>query len=887
MNDEDELLIELCREKLITDPFNFFFLSDLADQCPKKEARSLDEWEILSHYELLKKHDYKLWRQAIERENVEVELKLLNMWSSAMLETPNPEYGSELFLLAPQASKDMLKDSLEISKYDFENSQKMFFSLIDLLISSGQLDQAKDLYEKRLQVPHLQLHQTYEAFTSFISQNFPNSFSEIMKTQSRVLQETERSQRYYEKFEAQILQSPEDPEVWARYMENVFRYVKESELKLLFLNVFYRSLEYYPNKESWHIVFETAIQMGRESKLDDFQIKNMVILWRKAYPNSLKPLRALIPFVKDYDSLNTLRVSIKSGIDGTPECLETIKALISLQCLFVESSPPLLQVLWEDMQFYASKYPASLDFLRIAVTVSDKIPIAKPDDLVLKYFEENKFSGEIFISALRYFSGQSTDDTIFFHLLDHYETKATEFDHPEAVLPYFENYLISMSDVESYASIHNRLELLKGKLQSVKPKKTKREVEEDTLKESFTEVQKQKRVKEESSESEVEHRNRELYTITIKGDESGFDLITEQQIRDFFKGYGDPVSITLPADLQVLAKVELSSEQEVLTCLTRSGKKLAGQVVEIERLFGSTLWLTNYPPSYTHDKLKSLLGQQKYADVNNSPISFEPLSIRLPSQTTARERRFCYVEYARPEHATAAKSVLDNLVVDGHTLRVEISNPALKRQRTITSPKHQVYVKNLNFTKTSKEALEWAFSQFGPVNSISMPLNSHHENSLNSGYAFITFTEEASAKKAIKSKEIYLDGRVVSIFALKPREAHTRDAHSYEEQKSITILNLPLSVTSKQLSTYLEGLVGAVKRLTVHSDDHMALVEFEKVADAGKAGFLLLSAEFDGQNLTVAEKSAFFNSKKPKKVEMATKVPMMAAPMMMRRRPKK
>lgn len=875
MEEEDPLLLELCREKLITDPFNFFFLSELSEECLTKEARSLEEWEVLAHYELLKKQDYELWSLAIEKENVEVSMKLMSMWTSAITETPNAEYAYKFILHNPDAPTDLLERFYDLTLSDFNNSQLLFVSLVDKLIESGQLDQVRQLYEKRLQIPHKQLQQTYEAYTSFISSNFANTFNEIMRKQSHVMQETERAQRYYERFESQILQSPDDPQVWTQYMQNVYRYAKTLEFKRHFLSVFYRSINEFPNEESWQTVFETAIQMGRECKLDEARIKYMVFSWRKAFPKSLRPLRALVSYATDYKSLNTLRNYVKSAIDGTHECLETVKALIFAQCQFATSSYPLLQILEEDMSSYMSKYPASLELLRVAVTVSNKIPCLKPDDLVLECFEENKYNAEIYNYALRYFSLQESDHAIFDFMVEHFETQAAKFDSPEAVLPYFENYLISISDIESFPSIHNRIEIVKGNIRAAKPKQIKREAEDDAVEDALVEEKKTKRVKEESLEAEPVHRNREQFTIAIRGFEGN---PSEAQVRDFLSGYGDPVSITLTHLPEVLIKVELSSEQEVLTCLTKSGKKFAGLTVEIERVFGTTLWLTNYPPSYSHDLIKALLDQH---------MVDEPISIRFPSQTTTRERRFCYVEFTHPRIANAAQSALDGLVVEEYTLRAEISNPAIKRERAVTSPKHQIYVKNLNFTKTSKESLEAAFARFGSVDSISMPPNSQHKNSLNSGYAFITFKSETSAKEAIAAKMIVLDEREVAIFALKPREAHNRDARSYEELKSVTILNLPSSVTSKQLSTYLEGLVGAVKRLTVESTNHKALVEFEQVADAGKAGFLLLSAEFAGQRLTVSDKRAFFEPAKPKKVEATTKVPMMAAPMMMRRRPRK
>lgn len=763
-------------------------------------------------------------------------------------------------LLYANPTVDTLTKAYEQCSSDFSGSNLVFEKMVEQFVVYGQLEEARAAYEERLLVPHKQLSQTFERYSQFISTYFADEYTAVLREQSHVVKRTETYQRYYEQFEYRLLHSPNDANVWCEYMRNIIEYGDTDHERGRFLSVFYRSLDHCLDT-FWNKVFDTALTIARQINLNEHKKLSLALLWRKAFPLSFVPLRAVALHLNDEVALNSLRGLIQNRLNDTPECLYAVKALVSKQSIFFYGIEEKELVLWLDLQKYLSRYPQSFDFFRFCVTIAQKIESADTENLILNYFEQNKFAADIYNYTLRYFS-ELDDDLTFERILNHFEENCSRFDDPMAVFPLVENYYLSVSDRDSFSRNINMIELLRSKVSAI----NKQKEEELAVFEEKPEV---KRRKEKAFVTESTHRNREQFTITLAGIEKG---ISEDEIREFFAGYGNPIAITIVGNPTPIAKVELSSEQEVLTCLARTNKPLAGHLVTIERTFGTILWLANYPPTYAQKEIESMV---------ESKTGFQPLSVRFPAQIDTRERRFCYVELSTPKVASLARSKLDSIKIDGFSLKVEISNPALKRQRPITSPKFQVYVKNLNFLRTTKENLLAAFSRFGIIDTITMPLKQEHTGSLNNGYAFITFKAEEEARNAAKAKVINLDDRKVEIYALKPRETHIRDARTFDTSSSVTIANISSSVTSKRLSAYIEEKVGAVKRLSFNPADGKALVEFETVVDAGKAEFVLLNADIDGQSLSILPKQSFFQTEK------TTAVPMMVSPLMMRRRPRK
>nr|2KH9_A Chain A, U4/U6 snRNA-associated-splicing factor PRP24 [Saccharomyces cerevisiae] len=78
-----------------------------------------------------------------------------------------------------------------------------------------------------------------------------------------------------------------------------------------------------------------------------------------------------------------------------------------------------------------------------------------------------------------------------------------------------------------------------------------------------------------------------------------------------------------------------------------------------------TLWMTNFPPSYTQRNIRDLL----------QDINVVALSIRLPSLRFNTSRRFAYIDVTSKEDARYCVEKLNGLKIEGYTLVTKVSNP--------------------------------------------------------------------------------------------------------------------------------------------------------------------------------------------------------------------
>ena len=84
----------------------------------------------------------------------------------------------------------------------------------------------------------------------------------------------------------------------------------------------------------------------------------------------------------------------------------------------------------------------------------------------------------------------------------------------------------------------------------------------------------------------------------------------------------------------------------------------------------------------------------------------------------------------------------------------------------------QIYVGNMNY-RTTEEALEGLFAQYGEVQSVKIITD--RETGRAKGFAFITMNDDAAAKTAIEElNEKEFESRTLRINEAKPREERPR-----------------------------------------------------------------------------------------------------------------
>jgi len=75
------------------------------------------------------------------------------------------------------------------------------------------------------------------------------------------------------------------------------------------------------------------------------------------------------------------------------------------------------------------------------------------------------------------------------------------------------------------------------------------------------------------------------------------------------------------SDTQV-AFVEFQTQEDALTAQSRTLKKLKGQAIEVDFGVGTTLWVTNYPPSADEQYIRNLFEGVRPPDKSYLKVSF-------------------------------------------------------------------------------------------------------------------------------------------------------------------------------------------------------------------------------------------------------------------------
>jgi RNA recognition motif-containing protein len=222
-------------------------------------------------------------------------------------------------------------------------------------------------------------------------------------------------------------------------------------------------------------------------------------------------------------------------------------------------------------------------------------------------------------------------------------------------------------------------------------------------------------------------RDRENATIIVKNIPS---RATEGRVREYFKQCGTIISIKLDKEKgeTQTATIEFESKDDVVTAQTRDMKSFDGNQIKVQAGSGSTLFVTNFPPTADEAYIRSLF--QKYGEI---------VDIRFPSLKYNTHRRFCYVQFKSSNQAKAATD-LDGSAQDGKLkLVAKISDPTKKQDRSGAMHEgREVHVANLDWSATEEEIKE-IFSKYGKVETVRIPRNVQGNSK---GMAFVGFSNK-------------------------------------------------------------------------------------------------------------------------------------------------
>ena len=349
-------------------------------------------------------------------------------------------------------------------------------------------------------------------------------------------------------------------------------------------------------------------------------------------------------------------------------------------------------------------------------------------------------------------------------------------------------------------------------------------------------------------------RDRENATVIVKNLPSN---ATDRRVRHFFSDCGTINTLKVASEqdgLTSTATIEFGTRDDVLTALTRDGKSFEGNTVEVQVGSGSTIYVTNFPPTADEAYIRSLFAM--YGEITD---------IRFPSLKFGTHRRFCYVQFKLANQAYAATKLDGQTVEDDLKLVAKISDPAHKQQRHgAIQEGRELYAANVDWSATEDELKE-IFSKYGTIEKVRLP---RQVNGKSKGMAFIVYSkkEEASAGLALNNTKFKARILQVETSTANPSKRHAttivartsasphpegngdaasptsdtsapaRPRPSREEitSRTIALLNVPDTVNDARIKALAEPY-GALVKIVLRPDHQGAIIEFQDAAAAGRA----------------------------------------------------
>ncbi|SLM41222.1 RNA recognition motif domain [Lasallia pustulata] len=342
---------------------------------------------------------------------------------------------------------------------------------------------------------------------------------------------------------------------------------------------------------------------------------------------------------------------------------------------------------------------------------------------------------------------------------------------------------------------------------------------------------------------------------------------TETRVRQYFRDCGTINSLKLLREedgLSVSATIEFDSAEDILAAQTKDMKTFDGQSIEVQVGGGSTLFVTNFPPTADETYIREMF--QKYGDI---------VDIRFPSLKYNTHRRFCYLQFKSSNQAQAATQLDGQLLGGKLKLVAKISDPVHKQDRTgALYDGREVYVSNVDWNATEEEITQ-IFAKYGKVERVRIPANVAGKSK---GIAFVVFSTKDEANAALDMNLTKFKTRLlkVELSTANPskRQATTviasasrstaspspdisyRNGNSNEEiaasahrasvvtdvkttaeeiqSRTIALLNIPDTVNDARIHAIVEPY-GPLVKVVLRPDHQGAIIEFKDVKDAGKA----------------------------------------------------
>ena len=176
-------------------------------------------------------------------------------------------------------------------------------------------------------------------------------------------------------------------------------------------------------------------------------------------------------------------------------------------------------------------------------------------------------------------------------------------------------------------------------------------------------------------------------------------------------------------------------------------KTFDGQSIEVQVGGGSTLFVTNFPPTadetYIREMFQKVWSLDCFANSDKANVLQygDIVDIRFPSLKYNTHRRFCYLQFKSSNQAQAATQLDGQLLGGKLKLVAKISDPVHKQDRTgALYDGREVYVSNVDWNATEEEITQ-IFAKYGKVERVRIPANVAGKSK---GIAFVVFSTKVS-----------------------------------------------------------------------------------------------------------------------------------------------
>lgn len=872
------------------------------------------------------------------------------------------------------------EEAVEHTKHKMVTSHEVWnkymtvrFGDLDQKLPSDDASTALKLFEVRLQVPHLDWQQTFQAFSSFVSVNEPaDQYEVIMASTNKESVNAKKILADRDDFETALLQAQRSNDTtteyqvfsqyieWERNRENKpqrqrrgknTRAQEVENLQFSMVDALYHRAELrFPSVPGiWEEHIEYLIEKEKKPSLPETLARATK---HCPWSGSLWKQYLLTSELADYPFDETEKIKHKATSTGLLDATGIEETLLvhDAWCGYLLRRSKRADATEEDSDVADMGIRSSIEAVH---SCASKLGVGGAFDpsfrLQRKYVEYLKSQGRLDQAAAQFAAAETDYAKSYKFWLRYYEFEllrplqmallqrgnaerlstlssapfavATlkraleqhELDYPEPIIEALLNHCEDYEDAEELQIANSLVRKVRKSLAAKQQQAISEAIEVEAQKQQAEEevanrtlevangLHIGKRKREESEEPETKRqRNDDVAEQTIekngvedlKRDREHASVlvqnipqnVTETQIRQYFSKCGIVKQLKLLQDEENSVIVEFDDADAANFALSRDGVEFEGAELSIILNTGSTLFVTNYPSIADDAYIRNLF--RPYGDIIN---------VRFPSLLRNKKRRFCYVEFKRPGDAQTATEI-DGQEIDGLNLGVKISNPAVREERKeSTNEGRQVFVGQLPFKATRSE-IEEVFSKHGTIEFAKVPQDEKSLNR-NRGIAFLTFSTHEEAQTALAMNGEEFKGRKITVKLIKDQDKRSARSVSGRskspsmqpdrptpkmlnhedladrQERTVAVINIPDTVNQSRVRAAAEK-IGRVRKVILKTSHQGALIEFDSIADAGRAMIELDNLEIDpGRHLKVTTEKEMLQQKPEVKTDQFSKRP--------------